>query len=195
MYSSCPSLSFSLSLVFGHGILVIVVTVSCPTVGLTRHLPLAPFSRAGEGYQGKLSEHTISVRMYGVDCPETGECRAIHTHTYIVQPMAVLSLLHLYQGPLHSLLLLLLLLVVVVVLSFIVIVIVKSHNDTILTLQQICILSICIAKFGNPAMPFAKEATEWTDRLIGNKVVEVQLLSRDQYNRVVGSIRVRYVTL
>ena len=181
MYSSCPSLSFSLFF-FGHVILVIVVTVSCPTVGLTRHLPLAPFSRAGEGYQGKLSEHTISVRTYGVDCPETGECRTIYTHTHTYCPTnGCLVLATSIPRTIAQ--------VVVVV------VVVQSHNDTILTLQQICILSICIAKFGNPAMPFAKEATEWTDRLIGNKVVEVQLLSRDQYNRVVGSIRVRYVTL
>ena len=40
-------------------------------------------------------------------------------------------------------------------------------------------------------MPLADEATEWTKKLVDQKMVRVKLLSRDQYQRVVGKVSVR----
>jgi endonuclease YncB( thermonuclease family) len=99
-----------------------------------RHIPNYPVSsvRKHTKYVGNLSENTISVRIYGVDCPET-------------------------------------------------------------------------AKFGNPAMPFAKEATKYIQRrtkcnnTTKNKsdfetvggVVRIKVLSKDQYGRIVGKVKVK----
>jgi endonuclease YncB( thermonuclease family) len=47
------------------------------------------------------------------------------------------------------------------------------------------------AKFGNEAMPMAHEATEFTRRLVDQKVVRVKLLRRDQYNRAVAKVFVK----
>ena len=66
-------------------------------------------------YKGKLSEHTITVRLYGMDAPEVG-------------------------------------------------------------------------KNGNPSMPFATEAKEYTLNKVGNQIVNVKLLRKDQYSRVVGKV-------
>jgi endonuclease YncB( thermonuclease family) len=37
-------------------------------------------------------------------------------------------------------------------------------------------------------MSFAEEAKEWTSGKVNRKVVEVKLLQKDQYNRVVGKV-------
>ena len=39
-----------------------------------------------------------------------------------------------------------------------------------------------------PSMPFAEEAKEWTSSNVKGKVVEVKLLQKDQYNRVIGKV-------
>jgi hypothetical protein len=39
---------------------------------LIRHYPYYPFS-IGKKYDGRLSDHTMVIRVYGVDCPEIGE--------------------------------------------------------------------------------------------------------------------------
>lgn len=43
------------------------------------------------------------------------------------------------------------------------------------------------AHFGMPAQPFSAEAKQFLTKLVLNKRVQVQLLSRDQYTRVVGA--------
>eukprot|EP00978_Attheya_sp_CCMP212_P028384 scaffold97855_cov67-Attheya_sp.AAC.1 len=48
-------------------------------------------------------------------------------------------------------------------------------------------------KFGKPAMPEAETATQYTKNLVDGKIVRVKLLRRDQYNRAVGKVTVRYV--
>lgn len=80
-----------------------------------RHLPLYPFVKSND-YKGSHTEHTISIRIYGVDAPET-------------------------------------------------------------------------AKKGNPGMPFANEATEYTKDLLDQKIVSIKLLRKDQYNRIVGVVK------
>jgi endonuclease YncB( thermonuclease family) len=47
------------------------------------------------------------------------------------------------------------------------------------------------AHFGMPAQPLSKEAKEFLTKLVLNKRVQVQLLSRDQYSRVVAMAYVR----
>jgi hypothetical protein len=39
-----------------------------------RHYPYYPFS-IGKKYDGRLSDHTMVIRVYGVDCPEIGKGR------------------------------------------------------------------------------------------------------------------------
>lgn len=48
-----------------------------------------------------------------------------------------------------------------------------------------------IAKFGNPSMPRAEEARDYTEKLVGQKVVRVKLLRKDQYGRAVAKIQTR----
>ncbi|KAL7318674.1 putative endonuclease lcl3 [Mucor circinelloides] len=47
------------------------------------------------------------------------------------------------------------------------------------------------AHFGMPAQPFSAEAKQFLTKLVLNKRVQVQLLSRDQYSRVVAMAYVR----
>ncbi|KAG2198270.1 hypothetical protein INT47_004354 [Mucor saturninus] len=47
------------------------------------------------------------------------------------------------------------------------------------------------AHFGMPSQPYSKEAKSFLTNLVLNKRVEVELLSRDQYSRVVGMAYVR----
>ncbi|KAI9487233.1 MAG: hypothetical protein EXX96DRAFT_552317 [Benjaminiella poitrasii] len=47
------------------------------------------------------------------------------------------------------------------------------------------------AHFGMPAQPYSSEAKTYLTKLVLNKRVQVQLLSRDQYNRVVAMAYVR----
>ncbi|EIE85127.1 hypothetical protein RO3G_09837 [Rhizopus delemar RA 99-880] len=47
------------------------------------------------------------------------------------------------------------------------------------------------AHFGMPAQPFSAEAKEFLTNMVLNKNVQVQLLSRDQYSRVVAMAYVR----
>ncbi|KAI8973707.1 hypothetical protein BDF20DRAFT_915114 [Mycotypha africana] len=47
------------------------------------------------------------------------------------------------------------------------------------------------AHFGMPAQPFSTEALQFLKKLVLNRTVEVQLLSRDQYQRVVAMAFVR----
>ena len=49
----------------------------------------------------------------------------------------------------------------------------------------------CLAKRGNPSMPKAEEARDWTEKFVNGKIVKVKLLRKDQYGRVVGAVRVR----
>lgn len=81
-----------------------------------RHLPFYPFGGRSADFDGKLSENTISVRIYGVDAPE-------------------------------------------------------------------------VAKFGNPSQPKGDEAKEFTQKMVGDKVVRVKLLRKDQYGRIVGKVQ------
>mmetsp|Transcript_29262 Transcript_29262/g.42965 ORF Transcript_29262/g.42965 Transcript_29262/m.42965 type:complete len:232 (-) Transcript_29262:132-827(-) len=48
-----------------------------------------------------------------------------------------------------------------------------------------------IAKFGNPSMPRAEEARDYAEKLVGQKVVRVKLLRKDQYGRAVAKIQTR----
>uniref|UniRef100_A0A7S3Q8J6 TNase-like domain-containing protein n=2 Tax=Chaetoceros debilis TaxID=122233 RepID=A0A7S3Q8J6_9STRA len=79
-----------------------------------RHIPNYPIQTTSE-YKGKLSEYTMPIRLYAIDCPEVG-------------------------------------------------------------------------KNGNPSMPAADDAKEWTRALVNGKVVKVTLLQKDQYNRVLGEV-------
>jgi endonuclease YncB( thermonuclease family) len=47
------------------------------------------------------------------------------------------------------------------------------------------------AKFGNPAMPLADEATDYTYELVNDRIVRIKLLRRDQYNRAVAKVTTR----
>jgi len=44
------------------------------------------------------------------------------------------------------------------------------------------------AKRGNPSMPKAEDALEWTKSKVDGKVVKVKLLRKDQYGRIVGQV-------
>lgn len=79
-----------------------------------RHYPLYPLQTQND-FNGKLSDHTITIRFYGIDAPET-------------------------------------------------------------------------AKNGNPPMAFADEAKDYTSDKIYGKIVNVKLLRKDQYSRVVGRV-------
>jgi len=46
-----------------------------------------------------------------------------------------------------------------------------------------------ISHFGNPAQPFSEEAKEWMKQELLGKSVAVHILGRDQYGRIVGSVR------
>jgi endonuclease YncB( thermonuclease family) len=46
------------------------------------------------------------------------------------------------------------------------------------------------AHFGNPAQPYAKEAQEWLTKYILGRRVRVKLLSKDRYERVLGSTKI-----
>ena len=46
-----------------------------------------------------------------------------------------------------------------------------------------------MAHFGNPAQPYAKEAFDWLTKEVTGKRVKVQLLRKDQYNRIVSSFQ------
>mmetsp|Transcript_19111 Transcript_19111/g.26495 ORF Transcript_19111/g.26495 Transcript_19111/m.26495 type:complete len:147 (-) Transcript_19111:49-489(-) len=48
-----------------------------------------------------------------------------------------------------------------------------------------------VAKFGNPSMPKAEEATEWAKDKIDGKIVRIKLLRRDQYRRAVAKVTTR----
>ena len=48
------------------------------------------------------------------------------------------------------------------------------------------------AHFGNPAQPFAKESWDWMKKLLTNKRVKVQLIRKDQYQRVVSAQTLAY---
>ena len=86
---------------------------------INRHYPYSPLALRSK-YDGRLSDNTISIRIYALDCPET-------------------------------------------------------------------------ANFGNKAQPMADEATEFTRKLVDKKVVRIKLLRRDQYNRAVAKVFVKYV--
>ena len=45
-----------------------------------------------------------------------------------------------------------------------------------------------IGKNGNPAMAFADEAKDYTSSKINGKIVNVKLLKKDQYSRVLGKV-------
>ena len=48
-----------------------------------------------------------------------------------------------------------------------------------------------IGKFGKPSMPFASEAKEFTQSIVGDKVVKIKLLRKDQYGRAVAKVEVK----
>ncbi|KAI8453389.1 hypothetical protein BY996DRAFT_4583171 [Phakopsora pachyrhizi] len=48
-----------------------------------------------------------------------------------------------------------------------------------------------LAHFGNPAQPFSKEALSHLEKLVYQRKVEVDLLSKDRYNRIVGMVFVK----
>jgi len=50
-----------------------------------------------------------------------------------------------------------------------------------------------LGKYGNPSMPFADEARKYTQSLVDEKIVQVKMLRRDRYARVIGRVTVRYV--
>ena len=48
-----------------------------------------------------------------------------------------------------------------------------------------------IGKFGNPSMPYASEAKDFTQKMVGDKVVEIKLLRKDQYGRAVAKVQTK----
>ncbi|KAH9821026.1 hypothetical protein DFH28DRAFT_1079153 [Melampsora americana] len=48
-----------------------------------------------------------------------------------------------------------------------------------------------LSHFGNPEQPFSQEALLQLKKLVDQKTVKVQLLSKDRYNRIVGMVYVR----
>lgn len=93
-----------------------VVKVSDGDTFRMRHYPFYPAQQESP-YEGKLSENTIQIRLYGIDTPE-------------------------------------------------------------------------VRKSGNPypSMPYAEEAKAWTTDKVKGKIVQVKLLDKDQYNRVIGKV-------
>jgi micrococcal nuclease len=44
------------------------------------------------------------------------------------------------------------------------------------------------SKFGKPGQPFGAEAKEELQKMIGNRIIQIRLLSKDQYGRAVGQV-------
>ena len=64
----------------------------------------------------------------------------------------------------------------------------EKLSDVALPIRIATIDAPEIAKFGNEGQPFAEEAKEYLSNKILNKIVHVQILSKDQYGRGVGNI-------
>lgn len=63
---------------------------------------------------------------------------------------------------------------------------VPHYRQNQLIIRTLLIYFIQAAHFGKPAQPFAEEALAWLKGKVEGKTVYCQLISRDQYSRVVS---------
>lgn len=64
--------------------------------------------------------------------------------------------------------------------------VISSSSSSRLFIHPLLIYFIQAAHFGKPAQPFAEDALAWLKGKVEGKTVYCQLISRDQYSRVVS---------